>query len=245
MKNKLEEGFLDFFKELEDPRSTRNHKHRMGEILLTTLCAAVCGAEGWQDVEDFGKAKADYLRHFFPFKHGIPSDDRFRRFFRALNPEQFQHLFRNWVRSFQPELDKGVIAIDGKSSRHTFDQDKKILHRVSVYASESGLVLAQEKVDEKSNEITAIPKILEWLDLRGSLVTIDAMGCQGEIAKAITSKEGDSIFALKGNQGTLKEDVQEYMEDQEVLQKATPYTDCDKGHGRLETRTCWVIHDLS
>jgi predicted transposase YbfD/YdcC len=244
MKHKLEEGFLDFFTVLEDPRSVRNRKHMMGEILLTTLCAAVCGAEGWQDVEDFGNAKREYLRQFFPFKNGIPSDDTFRRFFRALNPDQFQSLFRDWIRSFQPNLDQGVIAIDGKSSRHTFDQDKKMLHMISAYASESGLVLAQEKVDEKSNEITAIPKMLEWLDVRGSLVTIDAMGCQVDIAQTIISKEGDYIFSLKGNQGSLKEDVQAYLDDQEVIRDLAPHTACDKGHGRLETRVCWVTHDV-
>lgn len=240
MKYKIEEGFLDFFNGLEDPRSARNQKHMMGEILLATLCATVCGAEGWQDVEDFGNAKLEYLRRFFPYQHGIPSDDTFRRFYRALNPEQFQSLFREWVRSFQPNLEQGVIAIDGKSSRHTFDQDKKMLHMISAYASESGLVLAQEKVDEKSNEISAIPKMLEWLDIRGSLVTVDAMGCQVDIADTIVSKEGDYIFALKGNQGRLKEDIQAYLDDEEVIGEISSYTAYDKGHGRLETRECWV-----
>lgn len=137
MKYTIEEGFLDFFNGLEDPRSERNQKHMMGEILLATLCATVCGAEGWQDVEDYGNAKLGYLRRFFPYKQGIPSDDTFRRFYRALNPEQFQNLFREWVRSFQPNLEQGVIAIDGKSSRHTFDQDKKMLHMISVMHPEN------------------------------------------------------------------------------------------------------------
>lgn len=244
MKVKIEEGFLDYFKELKDPRSPRNRLYRLDEILLTTLCAAICGAEGWQDIEDFGHAKKEYLKQHLPFKNGIPSDDTFRRFFRALDPDQFQALFREWVRSFQPKLGEGVIAIDGKSSRHSFDQDKKMLHMISAYASEAGLVLAQEKVEEKSNEITAIPKILEWLDVRGSTVTIDAMGCQEQIANTIVSKEGNYIFALKGNQGTLHEDVLLYMEDPGIIKNLTSYTHHDKGHGRLETRTCWVNKDV-
>ena len=170
-KGMLEEGFLDYFKELADPRSQRNRLYTMAEILLTTLCAAICGADGWQDVEDYGKIKLECLRQFLPYKNGIPSDDTFRRFFRALDPSAFQSLFREWVKNIYPvlataDVSENVIAIDGKASRHTFDGDTKMLHMVSAYATEARLVLAQEKVSEKSNEITAIPKLLEWLDVR-------------------------------------------------------------------------------
>lgn len=131
---KLEEGFLDFFDELNDPRSSRNRLYTMSEILLCTFCAAICGAEGWQDVEDFGKAKIDYLRKFLPFKNGVPSDDTFRRFYRGLDPEQFQELFRAWIGSLKIENgENNVIAIDGKASRHSFDGDGKMLHMVSAY----------------------------------------------------------------------------------------------------------------
>jgi predicted transposase YbfD/YdcC len=238
-------GFLDVFQGLNDPRSTRNRLYPMSEILLTTLCAAICGAEGWQDVEDFGKAKLDYLRQYLPFKNGIPSDDTYRRFFRALDPEQFQTLFRQWIRNIQPQIEQGVIAIDGKSSRHTFDDDKKMLHMVSAYATEARLVLAQEKVTEKGNEITAIPTLLDWLDLEGNIVTIDAMGCQYEIADKIMDKQGNYIFSLKGNQGTLNDDVRTYLNDEVVLKALRPHIHHDKGHGRIEMRTCWVSQDVS
>lgn len=243
-KRLVEEGFLDHFSGLEDPRSERNRLHTMAEILLTTLAAGVCGAEGWQDVEDFGRIKVAYLRQFLPFKNGIPSDDTFRRFFRALNPEIFQGLFRSWVQSFQPDLQAGVIAIDGKSSRRSFDGDEKMLHMVSAYATEARLVLGQEKVSEKSNEIRAIPKLLTCLDLKGSTVTIDAMGCQYKIADQIVHQEGDYIFALKGNQSTLNDDVRLYLND--VKNEATFSYDetYDKGHGRIERRECWVSYDV-
>lgn len=246
MKTAIEVSFLDHFKDLEDPRSERNRSYTMSEILLVTLCAAICGAEGWQDVEDFGKAKIDYLRQFLPYKNGIPSDDTYRRFFRATNPQQFQELFRNWVQSLQSQIEKKLIAIDGKSSRHSFDGDADMLHMVSAYATEARLVLAQEKVSEKSNEITAIPMLLEWLDLRGSTVTIDAMGCQYAIADQIIQKEGDYIFSLKGNQGLLCEDVTTYLSDSELKTEnnISSFKDYDKGHGRIETRQCWVTHNV-
>ncbi len=185
----IEEGFLDYFKKLENPRSQRNRLYTMSEILLVTLCAAICGAEGWQDVEDFGKLKIEHLKIYLPYKNGIPSDDTFRRFFRSIDPESFQNLFREWVKSLQPILTHKVIAIDGKSSRPSFDGEGNMLHMISAYATEAHLVLAQEKVSEKSNEITAIPKLLEWLDIRGSTVTIDAMGCQYKIADKILRKK--------------------------------------------------------
>lgn len=216
MEPALEVSFLDHFKDLEDPRSERNRDYTMSEILLVTLCAVICGAEGWQDVEDFGKAKIDYLRQFLPYKNRIPSDDTSRRFFRAIDPEKFQELFRSWVQSLQSQIEEKLIAIDGKSSRHSFDGETDMLHMVSAYATEARLVLAQEKVSEKSNEITEIPKLLEWLDLRGTTVSIDGMGCQYAIADQITQKEGNYIFSLKGNQGTLCEDATTYLSDNEL-----------------------------
>ena len=242
MSTELALSFLDNFQTLEDPRSTRNRLYSMSEILLTAFCAAICGAEGWQDVEDFGKAKIDYLQQILPYKNGIPSDDTFRRFCRALAPEKLQELFRAWVKSIQSKINH--IAIDGKASRHSFDKDGKMLHMISAYATEARIVLAQEKVSEKSNEITAIPKILEWLDLKGSTVTIDAMGCQYEIADQITRKEGAYIFSLKGNQSTLHDDVKMYFGDEEMIKNLKPHKNYDKGHGRIETRTCLVSTDV-
>jgi predicted transposase YbfD/YdcC len=246
MSQELELSFLDIFQGLDDPRSTRNRLYTMSEILLTTLSASICGAEGWQDVEDFGKSKLEYLQKFLLYKNGIPSDDTFRRFFRSLDPEKFQELFRIWVQSISVgDVEGSVIAIDGKSSRHSFDDDKQMLHMISAYATEARIVLAQEKVCEKSNEITAIPKLLEWLDVKGNTVTIDAMGCQFSIANQIIQKEGQYILALKGNQGALHNDIRTYLEDKDVLKNLKAHIDYDKGHGRIETRKCFVSNDVN
>jgi predicted transposase YbfD/YdcC len=236
-------NFLDNFCELSDPRSSRNRLYSMDEILLTTICACICGADGWQDIEDYGNAQIDFLRTLLPYKNGIPSDDTFRRFFRALDPSEFQKLFCEWMLRFQNQTG-AVIAIDGKASRHSFDESQRMLHMVSAYATEARLVLAQEKVDEKSNEITAIPLLLNVLDLRGSTVTIDAAGCQYGIAKQIIEKEGNYILALKGNQSSLHQDVKDFFADQEVCKSASCHEDFDKGHGRMETRKCRVITDV-
>ena len=196
------EGFLDNFSTLEDPRSERNQLHSVDEIFLLTFCAVICGADGWQDVEDYGKSKLEYLKQYLDYNNGIPSDEQ------------------------------------------------KMLHTVSAYATEVRLVLGQEKVAEKSNEITAIPKMLEWLDVKDHIVTIDAMGCQYAIADQIIKKEGDYIFSLKGNQGNLSDDVKLYFEDDTLysedrkLEKASHHIDNEKGHGRLETRECRVTNNV-
>ena len=225
--------FLDVFDSLDDPRSQRNQLHSMSEILLVCVSALLCGAQGWQDVEDFGKAQAHVMRHYFSFDNGIPSDDTFRRFFRGLNTDNFSKLFRVWVQSLSQSIRGEIIAIDGKSSRRSFDTNEPMLHMISAYATEQRLVLAQEKVSSKSNEITAIPKLLEWLELKGNTVTIDAMGCQHKIANTICKQGGDYIFALKGNQGTLKDDVSLYMDDPTTQQNFDNHHDTDKGHGPI------------
>lgn len=239
------ETFLDHFEGLEDPRSARNQLYPMPEILLTALCAAICGAEGWQDVENYGEAKLEELREYLPYANGIPSDDTFRRFFRSLNPDVFQELFRAWVRKLHALPEEKIIAIDGKSSRHSFDGTDPMLHMISAYVTEARLVLGQEKVSEKSNEITAIPRLLEWLDLKGATVTIDAMGCQFEIANQIVKKEGQYMLALKGNQGNLSEDVRSYFDDKILRQSLHSFEDVDKGHGRFETRKCWISSEVA
>ena len=204
----------------------------------------ICGAEGWKDIENFGKTKLEYLRKFFDFKYGAPSDDTFRRFFRCLDPEIFKELFRDWVKSLALSTGSKVIAIDGKCNRHSFDGDGNPLHMVSAFAAEARIVLGQEKVDDKSNEITAIPKLLEALDIKGSIVTIDAMGCQFEIANNIVNREADYVFSLKGNQGNMCDDVTLYFQDSELKKQCKSIVDCDKGHGRFETRECFVSTDV-
>ena len=241
---KFETSFMDTFETLEDPRAQRNQLYSVFEILLVTFLAVICGAEGWQDIENYGKAKIQYLRRYCEFRNGIPSDDTFRRFFRSINVEQFKEMFRLWVQSLARTVGAKVIAIDGKSSRRSYDGEDKMLHMVSAYASEARIVLGQEKVSEKSNEITAIPKMLTWLDVKGHIVTIDAMGCQYKIADQILRQEGDYIFSLKGNQANLAKDVELYFADPAHSHELASYTEYDKGHGRLETRHCLVSHDV-
>ena len=239
-------GFIDYFTDLSDPRCDKNKLHPMPELLFVTLCAVICGAEGWQDVEDFGHAKLAFLRRYLAYEHGIPSDDTLRRFFRAIDTDAFQQRFIQWVQDFQYLPPESVVAIDGKTSRGSFDGDKAPLHLVSAFASEARIVLGQQKVDDKSNEITAIPQLLEWLDLKGAIVTIDAMGCQHNIAGAICDQQGDYVLALKGNQGTLHEDVKRLF-DNEARLKRTRTDTCettDGGHGRIEIRRCMVTSDI-
>lgn len=240
----LETNFLDQFEKIEDPRLERNQLYSVSEILLVTFLAVICGAEGWQDVENYGKSKINYLRRYLDYSNGIPSDDTIRRFFRSINPEPFKEIFCTWVRSIASVIGASVIAIDGKSNRRTFDGEGNMLHMVSAFATEARVVLAQEKVADKSNEITAIPKLLELLDVRGHIVTIDAMGCQQAIANKIVSKEGDYIFSLKGNQGSLREDVELFLNAPRQQNSVLTHVEYDKGHGRFETRTCLVSHDV-
>ena len=170
-------GFLDYSQDLPDPRIDRKKLHRVDEILLLTLTAVICGAEGWQDIELFGQQKLGYLRKFLPYANGVPSDDTLRRLFRRINPQEFQKRFTVWAENLKTEVQR-LISIDGKVSRHSFDGYKSPLYTVSAFASEARLVLAQTKVSDKSNEITAIPELLDLLDISGAIVTIDAMGCQ-------------------------------------------------------------------
>jgi predicted transposase YbfD/YdcC len=196
-------------------------------------------------VEDFGLAKEPFLKKYLPFENGIPSDDTYRRFFRAIDPKNFQSKFIEWVESLGV-IDKNIIAIDGKTSRRSFDNDKKPLHLISAFASEARIVLAQKKVNTKTNEITEIPELLSWLDLKGSIVTIDAMGCQKQIANQIIEQGGNYLLSLKGNQGQLCDDVSTYFEDKNIAKNKTvkSFQTIEKGHGRIETRHCFVTEDI-
>ena len=243
MSHKELEGFLDFFEDLDDPRIERKKLYPINEILLLTLAAVICGSEGWLDIEAFGRGKLDYLKQFLPYANGTPSDDTLRRFFRRIDPKAFQERFAKWAESLSA-LNKKLISIDGKVSRHTFDGDQNPLHRVSAFASECRLVLAQAKVSDKSNEITAIPELLALLDLSGSIVTIDAMGCQRAIAQQIQEAKADYVLSLKGNQGILHDDVKLLFQDSHILgnrDKESLFVDVDSDHGRIETRQCKVL----
>jgi predicted transposase YbfD/YdcC len=235
--------------ELKDPRVDRTKFYPLVEILFIVLCGSICGAESWRDFVDFGEERIDFLRNYYKFKNGIPSKNTFSRVFAALDSEMFKKCFIEWVKSLQ-ELLNEVIAIDGKTLCGSADHlnGRSAIHMVSAFASGAKLILAQQIVDEKSNEITAIPKLLDLLDLRGHTVTIDAMGTQKAIAKQIIDQGGDYILALKGNQGRLNDDIRLFLETELGKVQTTAiedqHFDVDKGHGRIETRHCLVSSQI-
>ena len=237
------ESPLQFFAGLEDPRVERTKTHLLEDIVFISIASVLCGAESWNEMEYFGKCKVEWLKAFLKLPGGIPTHDTFNRFFSALDPEKFEHCFLQWTKSVSRLTEGEVISIDGKAIRGSKDNGKKsMVHLVSAWASANNLVLGQRKVDSKSNEITAIPPLLEVLVLKGCIVTLDAMGCQREIASAIINKEADYILALKGNQGTLLQEVEGSFR---FIQTAHVSIQNDLGHGRIEKRTCSVIEDLS
>lgn len=237
------------FSDLTDPRVDRTKLHKLVDILVIAICAVIAGADNWEDVATFGEAKRDWFQTFLEMPNGIPSHDTFTRVFARLNPEQFQAGFVRWMTAVCERLGGQVIAIDGKVLRRSHDHGigQAAIDMVSAWATANRLVLGQVKVTEKSNEITAIPRLLEALEISGCIVTIDAMGCQTDIAQTIIEQEADYVLALKGNQGQLSEDVQLLFTDLEQSQYrayAFDYTKTvDKGHGRLEIRECWTISD--
>jgi predicted transposase YbfD/YdcC len=237
----------DCFADLVDPRVERTKRHRLLGIVTVALCGVVCGAESWVEIEAWGEAKLDWLRAFLDLPHGIPSHDTFGRVFAALDPAQFEAAFLGWVQGVATATAGEVVAIDGKTARGAHDRANGTgpLHLVSAWAATNRLVLGQVAVDEKSNEITAIPALLDVLALEGCVVTIDAIGCQTAIAAAIVAKGAEYVLALKGNQERLLADVGEtfalVLADPDAPVAAS--TALDKGHGRIEVRRCWAIDD--
>jgi predicted transposase YbfD/YdcC len=242
--------FLSHFNDLPDPRQSGKVTYPLAEVLLLALLAVLAGAESFVDIARFGEKKLDLLRRFRPFRDGTPSHDHLGDIFATLDAEQFQRCFVAWVAALTgaPE---GVIAIDGKSSRRSYQKQggKAPIHMVSAFAARQRLVLGQVKVAEKSNEIIAIPKLLAMLAIEGAIVTIDAMGCQRDIAQKIVDKKADYVLALKGNQGSLREDVELFVAEQKAGgftdTKISQDTTVDGDHGRIETRTTTVIHDVA
>jgi predicted transposase YbfD/YdcC len=238
------EGFHACFSGLDDPRTGNACRHDLHELLLIALCTFLCGGETCVDMAEFAAAKEDFLRGFMVLSGGLPSHDTFSRLFRALDPEQFRGCFQAFMSRFA-ESCQGVIAIDGKVLRRSFDtaSAKSPLHMVSAWGCEQRLVLGQIATDAKSNEITAVPKLLEMLSLKGCIVTVDALNCQREIARKIVDQGGDYALALKGNQGTLHADVSRYLDDPEAeTMSAAPAVDGD--HGRIETRISTIATDI-
>jgi predicted transposase YbfD/YdcC len=234
---------ISYFTSLTDPRVDRSKEHLMEDIIFITISAVICGAETWNDIENYGKSKESWLKQYLQLPNGIPSHDTFNRFFSALDPEEFEQAFLSWIKAISELTDGDVISIDGKSvcgSRG--GQSKRAVHIVSAWSKANQLSLGQVKVDEKSNEITAIHKLLNVLLLQGCLVTIDAMGCQRDIATKIVEKGGDYLLAVKGNQGCLEEDVERTVR---FAKPASEWVEDDFGHGRIEQRKCTLYDDLS
>jgi predicted transposase YbfD/YdcC len=243
-------GILEHFAELQDPREAGGRRHVLGDILALALCAVICGAEEWSTMEEFALAKQEWFGTFLDLPHGIPSEDTFARVFAALDPQSFESCFSAWIAALAGSSKGKLIAIDGKTLRHSFDRasGKMAIHMVSAWVSVNGLCFGQLATDAKSNEITAIPKLLELLDLDGATVTIDAMGCQKEIARQIVAQGGNYVLALKDNQPTLHEEVKLFLDDQiaapckEFVLHA--HEEVDGGHGRVEIRRAWVTPNV-
>lgn len=235
-------GLVTFFLGVEDPRLQRGRRHRLLDIMVIAVCAVVCGSRGWTDIEEWGEAHEKWLRTFLKLPHGIPSADTFARVFSIINGEEFERCFSKWAQAVNEASGGKLIAIDGKTIRRSFNAaaQKCAIHLVSAWSIENQVVLAQVKVSEKSNEITAIPRLLDLLNLKGTTVTIDAMGCQRDIALRIVDKGGDYVFSLKGNQETIHEEVIEFFENgrksdfKEINHDTWEIT--EKGHGRIEER---------
>jgi len=240
-------GLLDQLKQVKDPRVDRTKRHLLSDILAIAICAVICGADEWTEMEAFGKAKQPWFKTFLALPNGIPSHDTLARVFARLDPLALQQCFVAWIQGLSQQLAGSVVAIDGKTVRHSFDRaaGKAAIHMVSAWASSHHLVLGQVKVDDKSNEIVAIPQLLEMLELGGTIVTIDAMGCQKEIAARIHGQGADYVLALKGNQGTLHQDVELFFQDaQKIHFSQLPHSfhpSVEKDHGRIETRRLWVV----
>ena len=240
---------LDHFADLDDPRVERTRHHKLVDILAIAICATICGADSWVHVELFGKSKLAWFQSFLELPHGIPSHDTFGNVFARLDPAQLQNCFVSWTQAIAELLPGEVVAIDGKTARRSYDRagKKGAIHMVSAWATQNTLTLGQVKTEEKSNEITAIPQLLAMLDLHGCIVTIDAMGCQREIAQQIVDGGADYLLAVKENQGQLYENIRDLFEGAAALGfDGTPYDyaqTTDKGHGRVERRECWVITD--
>ena len=242
---------MNHFQDLEDPRIERSKRHGLLDIITIAICAVICGADSWVYVEMFGKSKEDWFRSFLDLPNGIPSHDTFGDVFSRLNPDRFQECFMEWSQAVADLLPGEVVAIDGKTVRRSHDKraGQQAIHLVSASAAANTLTLGQVKTDQKSNEITAIPRLLELLELNGCIVTIDAMGCQKEIAQGILDRGADCLLAVKENQGRLYQDVRDLFDGAEELGwDGVPYdyaTTLNKGHGRIERRECWAISDPS
>lgn len=238
-------SIAEAFGDVEDPRVVGRTDHKLQDIIVIAICAGICGAEGWTAVEMFGESRKAWLRQFLELPNGIPTHDTFGRVFGQLDAEAFQQNFNRWVKHTFTVKTGQVVAIDGKTVRGSKGIGTEAIHMVSAWAHDAGLVLGQCKTDEKSNEITAIPDLLEQLYIKGCIVTIDAMGCQKKIAAKIIERGADYVLPVKGNQGHLEQDIMDwfdYAHKTDFANMAHDYaTTTNKAHGRIEVRQCWTI----
>lgn len=255
MNERTPKPLIECFEELSDPRMNCSRKHKLVDILVIGLCSLLTGGEGFSDMAVFGKAKQDWLKTFLELPEGIPSHDTFNRVFSAIDPHAFLECFVQWVQGICPALQNEIVAIDGKALRHALNEGQAIPYIVSAWATNNGLALGQVKVKDKSNEITAIPELLRALELKGCIVTLDAMGCQKDIATKIIEKQADYVLALKGNHATIHEEVKELFDaavspcaiqcaDADALGAMDFFQTIEKNHGRIETRRYWHSTDI-
>lgn len=244
-------AMMDHFVDLPEPRDSRGLRHRLGDLLAIAICAVICGANDWEEVALFGEAKVKFFSSFLELAHGVPSHDTFGRVFAVLDPEALESCFASWMQALARSSGGQLIAIDGKTLRRSFDRaaGKAAIHMVSAWAAENELVFGQLATEAKSNEITAIPKLLELLDLQGATVTIDAEGCQKTIARKVRDRGGDYVLAVKANQPTLHEEIRLLLDDAIARGgkgTALAFHQCTEGdHGRIEIRRCWVTPQVS
>lgn len=239
-----------YFGNMDDPREQGKVQHKLIDIITIAVCAILCGANNWTGVETYGKEKEEWLRSFLELPNGIPSHDTFNNVFNKLSALSFQECFIKWAQGLREVIAGEIVSIDGKRLKRSYDRKsgKAAIHMVSAWASENRIVLGQVKTADKSNEITAIPELLKLLDIKKCVVTIDAAGCQKNIASNIIAGEADYVLALKGNQGTLHQDVKDYFEyasekDFEGIEHQYVET-LDADHGRIETRRYWMVSDI-
>lgn len=244
-------GLLRAFEKLKDPRMDRTKRHSLSDIIGIAICAVICGADGWTQIEMFGKSREKWFRTFLDLPNGIPSHDTFRRVFNMLDPDAFEKCFMAWVADLAKTVKGRLVAVDGKSIRRSLDaaNGKAAVHMVSAWCNANQMVLGQLATEEKSNEITAIPKLLKLIDVSDAVVTIDAMGCQKKIAKTIIQEKGDYMLQLKGNQGGLHDETIQLFDnclrDDCLGIKYTTARTINKGHGRIEERTIWATEDVN
>lgn len=237
------DAFSEYFSELKDPRQTAKISYPLFDVLFLTVCAVIAGAEGWEDIEDFGDVHLDWLQKKGLFPDGLPVHDTIARIVSRLEPTQFQQCFIHWAQSVNKRTKGELIAIDGKVLRGSYNRDDRqsTIHMVSAYATANGVVMGQLKADAKSNEITAIPALLKLLDINGCLVSIDAMGCQTDIASTIIKQGGDYLLAVKGNQESLHRAVQKALKPLHSAATDPANVTIEKGHGRIEAREYHVL----